>query len=102
MSLDFLYITYKGFVNRTVMEDGRQRFIKSNANTLKAYLMGHFITTMEPQNVKAVLATQFKDFELGEEVGPLEIDLTVPKTDILLNYSEESCLVLLLAKASSS
>ena len=68
ISLDFLWFTYKGFVNRTVMEDTHRRFIKMKANTLKTYIMGHFISTMEPQNVKAVLATHFKDFELGEEV----------------------------------
>lgn len=72
ISLDFLWSIYKGFVNRTVLQDNHHRFLKMKANTLKTYIMGHFITTMEPQNVKAVLATHFKDFELGEEVCSID------------------------------
>lgn len=46
-----------------------------NGTTYSAYLMGQvFVNTVEPENIKAILATNFKDFGLGERIrslGPL-------------------------------
>ncbi|CZS96200.1 probable cytochrome P450 52A12 [Rhynchosporium graminicola] len=59
---------------RNLLTVGRQRFL-DHGNTWSAVLMGKsFYNTVEPENVKAILATQFKDFSLGERLqsfGPL-------------------------------
>ncbi|ORY17101.1 putative cytochrome P450 alkane hydroxylase [Clohesyomyces aquaticus] len=47
---------------------------RDNGNTFKGSIMGReFITTIEPENIKAVLSTNFKDYKLGREdaLGPL-------------------------------
>ncbi|TVY21947.1 Cytochrome P450 52A12 [Lachnellula arida] len=46
--------------------DLTQRFIDVGAITYKYTLPGsHTISTMDPKNIQAILATQFKDFDLG-------------------------------------
>ncbi|KAF8864708.1 putative cytochrome P450 alkane hydroxylase [Acephala macrosclerotiorum] len=60
--------------NKNILEVGRQRYI-NNGNTWSAVMMGRkFINTIDPENVKTILATNFKDFGLGqrqEAFGPL-------------------------------
>jgi hypothetical protein len=55
------------------LESGRQRFL-THGHTYQLTVMGqHFITTNEPENIKAILATNFKDFGIGkrlEAFGP--------------------------------
>lgn len=59
--------------NKEYLEAGRQRLLK-HGHTYRLTVMGHtFVTTDEPENVKAILATNFKDFGLGkrlEAFGP--------------------------------
>jgi cytochrome P450 len=60
--------------NKTLLEVGRQRYF-DNGPTWSAALMGEsFFNTIDPENVKALLATNFKDFGLGQRLdafGPL-------------------------------
>jgi hypothetical protein len=43
----------------------RERYLSLNTWTFSQLLLGaRLITTAEPENIKAILATQFKDFEL--------------------------------------
>ncbi|CZR51989.1 probable cytochrome P450 52A12 [Phialocephala subalpina] len=60
--------------NKNLLEAGRQRYI-DNGNTWSGIMMGRkFINTIDPENVKTILATNFKDFGLGqrqESFGPL-------------------------------
>ncbi|PBP27814.1 cytochrome P450 52A1 [Diplocarpon rosae] len=60
--------------SRTLLQVGRKRFA-DNGNTWRATIMGQaFFNTIDPENVKAILATNFKDFDLGprqEAFGPL-------------------------------
>ncbi|KAF2271625.1 putative cytochrome P450 alkane hydroxylase [Westerdykella ornata] len=47
---------------------------RDHGNTFKGAIMGReFITTIEPENIKAILSTNFKDYKLGREdaLGPL-------------------------------
>lgn len=46
-------------MNRIFQEEGRRTFETSMLGTT-------FIQTVEPKNIQALLATQFKDFELGD------------------------------------
>ncbi|KAI9054533.1 hypothetical protein LZ554_001689 [Drepanopeziza brunnea f. sp. 'monogermtubi'] len=59
---------------RTILAVSKKRFA-DNGHTWKATMMGRsFYNTIDPENVKAVLATNFKDFGIGqrqESFGPL-------------------------------
>lgn len=45
----------------------RYRLVDGGVNTYSTLILGEpVITTMEPENVKAILATQFQDFNLSE------------------------------------
>ncbi|KAG4419738.1 hypothetical protein IFR04_007145 [Cadophora malorum] len=67
-------IQKKASQDRTILAIGKKRF-EDNGNTWSATLMGRsFYNTIDPENVKAILATQFQDFGLGqrqESFGPL-------------------------------
>ncbi|KAH7346609.1 cytochrome P450 [Rhexocercosporidium sp. MPI-PUGE-AT-0058] len=67
-------IQKKASQDRTILAVGRKRF-DDNGYTWSATLMGRsFYNTIDPENVKAILATQFHDFGLGqrqESFGPL-------------------------------
>ncbi|KAL2069998.1 hypothetical protein VTL71DRAFT_14678 [Oculimacula yallundae] len=60
--------------DRKLLAVSRKRF-EDNGNTWSAVLMGNrFYNTIEPENIKALLASQFSDFGLGqrqEAFGPL-------------------------------
>lgn len=46
--------------------DLTQRFVDAGAITYQYTTPGsHHISTMDPKNIQAILATQFKDFDLG-------------------------------------
>jgi hypothetical protein len=59
--------------NKEFLEAARQRLL-TYGHTYQITVMGNtFITTDEPENIKALLATNFKDFGLGkrlEAFGP--------------------------------
>jgi len=59
---------------KTILEDSRQR-TEANGETFQMTLMGNtFIKTIDPENVKSILATKFEDFGLGSRLdsfGPL-------------------------------
>jgi hypothetical protein len=56
-----------------ILETGRQRFLEQG-HTYEITVMGTtFITTDEPENIKCILATNFKDYGIGkrlEAFGP--------------------------------
>jgi len=60
--------------NKHILEVGQKRY-EANGITWSAAMMGKtFFNTIDPENIKAVLATNFKDFGLGERIeafGPL-------------------------------
>ncbi|CAL3969381.1 unnamed protein product [Diplocarpon coronariae] len=70
----FYQIQARAAKSRTILQVGRRRFA-DHGNTWRATMMGQaFYNTIDPENVKAVLATNFKDFDLGqrqEAFGPL-------------------------------
>jgi cytochrome P450 len=58
----------------TILETLRQRYVVMGPTYTSAMLGGHFVNTTDPENIKAVLATNFKDFGLGQRQyswGPL-------------------------------
>lgn len=60
--------------SKRLLEAGAERYRKMG-NTFQAKIMGtDFITTKDPENIKALLATNFKDFGLGQRIesfGPM-------------------------------
>jgi hypothetical protein len=56
-----------------LLEAGRQRYL-DHGHTYQITVMGNtFVTTDEPENIKSILATNFKDFGIGkrlEAFGP--------------------------------
>ena len=66
--LDFLWEGYKSLKRNTALEDMRKQYMSTEAYTASARVLGTtFISTIEPLNVKAVLSTNFKDWELDED-----------------------------------
>lgn len=71
-----LYLSMKKISqSKMSLDNNWRRFQKNNCSTITAYLLGMTITnTMDPENIKAILATNFKDFGLGTRLlafGPL-------------------------------
>ena len=60
--------------NKKILESSRKRFAE-NGNTWSASILGQtFVNTIEPENIKTILATNFKDYGLGGRLrafGPL-------------------------------
>lgn len=60
---------------RRILFSALERYREFNVNSFQVTVLGRtFISTIEPENVKAILATNFKDFGLGqreEAFGPL-------------------------------
>ena len=53
--------------NGTRVEDQKERFKSANSATFKIRMgHAHMISTKDPENIKAILATQFQDFGLGK------------------------------------
>ncbi|KAH8684611.1 putative cytochrome P450 alkane hydroxylase [Tricladium varicosporioides] len=71
---DIYTIQQQASKDHRVLEVSRKRFL-DNGNTWSALMLGRkFFNTIEPENIKAILATNFKDFGLGqrlESFGPL-------------------------------
>lgn len=60
----------------TVNEYGRKRFLEFGKHTFGLRVAGSFsVITKEPENIKALLATQFNDFVLGSRHRHLDISL---------------------------
>ena len=60
--------------DNTILETFRQRYEAMGPTFTMGMLGGHFVNTTDPENIKAVLATNFKDFGLGQRqytFGPL-------------------------------
>ncbi len=54
--------------NKNLLEAGLGRYNEAG-NTFSFSIMGQsFITTRDPENVKAILATNFKDFGIGKRI----------------------------------
>ena len=65
LGLDLVRIQKKNRKNHRVLEAGLKRFDELG-NTFKVKTMGRHITmTVEPENLKAILSLQFKDWSLG-------------------------------------
>lgn len=59
-------------LERKVLESLSQHYLTTGRHTQTLRLMGQsMIMTCEPENVKAVLATQFNDFSLGSRMGAM-------------------------------
>lgn len=60
--------------DRNILDVGRQRYL-DYGNTWSAYMMGKkFYNTIDPENIRHILATNFKDFGIGgrqEALGAL-------------------------------
>ncbi|KAL9129513.1 MAG: hypothetical protein Q9217_002037 [Psora testacea] len=66
--LDLLWESHKTLKTHTALEDWHKRLIKNGTNTVSAKMLGAtFVSTIEPLNLKTVLSTNFKDWELGED-----------------------------------
>lgn len=65
-----VYRTLKKYANnRTGLEANARRCL-TEARTMTMTVMGQsFVTTCEPENVKAVLTTNFKDFCIGPRIN---------------------------------
>ena len=63
--IDFLWNNWTNLKNHTALESTQQNFIALKSNTTALNLLGQrVIATIEPENIKSVLATDFKSFEL--------------------------------------
>ncbi|KAL3422064.1 N-alkane-inducible cytochrome P450 [Phlyctema vagabunda] len=64
----------QGIRDRRILDIARQRY-RDHGPTWSASLMGQvFVNTIDPENIKTILATNFKDFGLGKRIesfGPL-------------------------------
>lgn len=59
-------LMYKAFKEDMFVKGSAEQFYEYNADTVRLQNVGATSTvTMDPENIKAVLATQFKDFDLG-------------------------------------
>jgi hypothetical protein len=77
-----------GFWDRT-----RERYLSLNTWTFSQLLMGdRIINTTEPENIKAILATQFHEFELP----PRRKDVRVLKALSLSNILSNLCFCLII------
>ena len=59
---------------KRLLESNRQRYEDYGLTWTAAVMGNRFYSTIEPENVKAILATNFKDFGLGQRMdsfGPL-------------------------------
>ncbi|KAL2059151.1 hypothetical protein ABVK25_000443 [Lepraria finkii] len=66
--LDLFYDSYKALKAHRALENFATRFWASGVNTVEISLLGKtFVSTIEPENIKSVLATDFKSWGLGEE-----------------------------------
>ena len=65
--LDVLWDTYQALQSHTVLDNLRDWYIKSGSNTVSLKMIQTFVSTTEPANLKCILATNFKDWELGED-----------------------------------
>jgi cytochrome P450 len=68
-SVDFAYDVLKNAMNNQMLEMWQEAFAKSagpGQYTLEAGVGERVILTAEPENIKAILATQFKDYGKGE------------------------------------
>ena len=66
LGLDIFRLQLKALREHKVLEVGKARFEKYG-RTWSVRMMGKtLINTIEPENIKAVLATEFKNFGLGE------------------------------------
>lgn len=66
LGLDFFRQTMKAFKARTFLADNRERFSQMG-NTFEVKLIGQsLILTAEPENLKTMLALNFKHFGLGK------------------------------------
>jgi hypothetical protein len=71
LGLDVLKVVKENADNRKTLYSNYQRSITS-CRTMTLKLMGRTITsTCEPENVKAILATNFKDFAVGPRLSAL-------------------------------
>lgn len=61
----------EAFKNKTLLPDGVERFERIG-DTFSVVSMGRkFWITREPENVKAILATNFKDFGIGRRLNAM-------------------------------
>ena len=66
LGLDLFLETLGNLKNRRLLDRTRCRFREMGVNTFQLNLMGQVIDmTIEPENLKAVMSTQFKNFGLG-------------------------------------
>ena len=64
--LDFIWSIYRSLTRHTSLEDMRQHYIQHGVNTLMINQIGmSAVSTIEPENVKCVLSTNFHDWEIG-------------------------------------
>ncbi|MCJ1464378.1 hypothetical protein MMC07_002991 [Pseudocyphellaria aurata] len=64
--LDLLYELYQADRKKVVPEYLRERFARAGATTYSSELLGATtFSTIDPENLQAILSTQFKDFCLG-------------------------------------
>ena len=58
--------TYRSFREHTLLESGRSRFLR-HGNTLELHILGNkMFTTVEPEILKTIMATKFKDWNLPD------------------------------------
>jgi len=74
--LDFFYSTYKALKAHRALENIATHFWLHGANTVQINVLGKtFVSTIEPENLKSVLAKDFKNWRVGNErkkvLGPL-------------------------------
>lgn len=71
LGLDIFKTIKKNANDRRSLEANAQRSL-TVARTMRLTLMGQsFVSTCEPENVKAILATNFKDFVIGPRINAL-------------------------------
>ncbi|KAJ2980607.1 hypothetical protein NQ176_g2540 [Zarea fungicola] len=64
--LDFIFDSITGLRTGRLLDTQAGHFRRAGANTFYTWVLGRqAIVTMEPENIKAILATNFKDYMIG-------------------------------------
>lgn len=67
LGIDFLWDSYKAIKEHRALEQTKGRFDILGVKTAKLSLFGMtFVSTLEPENLKCVLSTDFQSYSLGD------------------------------------
>lgn len=68
LGLDFLWASYRELKEHRALEMSKNRFDSFGANTVRISILTRtVVSTIEPENLRCILASDFKSYSLGDE-----------------------------------